>query len=731
MIASSCALATAIVYGKDLGTSRREKPVAAARAVLSRALGARASEFELTLMPAKDGHQVYELSASEGRVHISGSSGVALCRGAYRYLREACNCMITWSGSHLDLPTQLPSLDMVRCVCPYEQVQYYNPCTFGYSTAFWNWERWQRELDWMALHGITMALALEGQEAIWHRVWLKMGVSEAELERYFTGPAQLPWHRLGNINNFDGPLPVEWMEQHRALQHRILDRMHDLGITPIVPGFSGFVPQGFLRVYPEAKAYSELWHSKEMPRLSKTFILDPRDTDLYKEIGALFIQAYKREFGPCTHYLVDTFNELRVPVSQANRYTDLAQFARSVFDGIVAGDRDGIWVMEGWLFRDKPQFWDHASVKAFLSGIPDDRLIILDYSNDSKAKNKDAFKNPTEANVWKQNDAFHGKRWINGMIHTFGGNNNVKGNLALIASQPAAVLNSPDKGNLIGWSINPEGIQTNEVVYELMTDIGWPANEINLDAWIVDYCKARYGACPDGIKQAWELLLQSAYSRHSWNSRHAWQCRPTLEPAAVDVDSSPLFREATEQYLSCASQFSSSELYRNDLIELVAQSVGGAIDTRLEQACTAHRHGNPEERNYKAGQALSMLSRVDGLLNVRVDRRLETWVEQARSWARADDAKAYYEENGRRLITSWGWPDLDDYASRVWSGLIRDYYAGRWSAFFEGLRSGASADLDIWEETWLSKPYKPSTPLRTEDLVTEARNMLNSCKQWT
>lgn len=738
--ASSCALggvlATRLFADQDVDSNTRNKAVESARSVLNRILGSRSSEFELASTPAENRHQVYEVSALNGRVRVTGSSAVAICRGAYTYLRESCNSMITWSGQHLELPSIFPNLSMRRVVCPYEYVQYYNVCTFGYSTAFWNWERWQRELDWMALHGITMALAMEGQEAIWQRVWLQMGVSQAELGRYFTGPAQLPWHRMGNISNFDGPLPVDWIEQNKTLQHKILGRMRDLGISPIVPGFSGFVPQGFKRVHPEVKAYTELWN-KGMSSLSKTFILDPGATNLYEEIGKRFIQEYKQEFGPARYYLADTFNEMAVPVSNDHRYEDLARFAHAVFKGIVAGDPDGVWVMQGWLFYADPKFWDDASVKAYLSSIPNDRMIILDYSNDSNARRKDAYLDPTYQNEWKQHKAFYGKQWINGMAHTLGGNNNVKGNLALIAAQPATVVESPAKGNLIGWSMNPEGIETNEVVYELMTDIGWHAERINLDSWIVDYCRARYGACPAAMKEAWVLLRQSAYGWGMWTSRQAWQCRPTLEPAAINVDSGPIFRQAVGYFLLCSDPLMSSELYRNDLIELVAQSVGGSVDKRLREACDAHKSGRYNERNRKSSEALNMLTRVDGLMNVRVDRRLEKWTEEARSWGATSDVRAYYDENARRLITSWGWPDLDDYASRVWSGLIRDYYVGRWRAFFQSLQENRTPDINIleqtwlWEQSWLSTPYRPSVPVQVDDIAAEAKRMLDACSQWS
>jgi alpha-N-acetylglucosaminidase len=523
--ASSCALGSAIVpnllTSQEVEAHDDSPSVTAARAVLTRLLGARAHEFELKSAPHENQHEIYTVSADRGRVSVHGSSAVALCRGAYMYLREACSAMVTWSGQHLDLPGRLPDLKLAKVVCPYKYVQYYNPCTFGYSTAFWNWERWERELDWMALHGITMALAMEGQEAIWQRVWTQQGISNAELQRYFTGPAQLPWHRMGNINNFDGPLPQEWIDLRSALQKKILGRMRELGITPIVPGFSGFVPQGFKRVHPEVATFTEFWESTK-PRQSKTFIVDPGEANIYKEIGKSFIQTYRAEYGPAKYYLVDTFNEMSVPARTGHKFEDVSRFARSVYDGITAGDPDGVWVMQAWICRNDPKFWDDETLRAFLSEIPNDRMIILDYSSDYlKAIEKDAWKNPTDPNVWKTHNAFHGKQWFNGMVHTEGGNNNVKGNLAFIAAQPAAVLKSSGKGNLAGWSISMEGIHNNEVVYELMTDVGWSAKEIDPEKWILDYSRARYGAVPPAMKEAWALLMQSAYGWHDWLTRHA------------------------------------------------------------------------------------------------------------------------------------------------------------------------------------------------------------------
>jgi hypothetical protein len=36
--------------------------------------------------------------------------------------------------------------------------------------VWWDFKRWEREIDWMALRGINFPLAFNGQELIWRKV---------------------------------------------------------------------------------------------------------------------------------------------------------------------------------------------------------------------------------------------------------------------------------------------------------------------------------------------------------------------------------------------------------------------------------------------------------------------------------------------------------------------------------------------------------------------------------
>ena len=97
-----------------------------------------------------------------------------------------------------------------------------------------------------------MPLAITGQEMVWYKVWKKIGLTDEEIRSYFTGPVYLPWHRMANIDGWNGPLPMQWLESQAELQKKILARERALNMTPVLPAFAGHVPAALKRIHPDA-----------------------------------------------------------------------------------------------------------------------------------------------------------------------------------------------------------------------------------------------------------------------------------------------------------------------------------------------------------------------------------------------------------------------------------------------------------------------------------------------
>ncbi|GIY47030.1 alpha-N-acetylglucosaminidase [Caerostris extrusa] len=87
---------------------------------------------------------------------------------------------------------------------------------------------------------------------IYYKVFKEINFTDHDIEVFFTGPGFLAWNRMGNMQAWVGPLTQNWHTNQIALQHKILDRMRDFGMTPVLPAFSGRVVPAFTRNFPDA-----------------------------------------------------------------------------------------------------------------------------------------------------------------------------------------------------------------------------------------------------------------------------------------------------------------------------------------------------------------------------------------------------------------------------------------------------------------------------------------------
>lgn len=673
--------------------SAEEKCINAAQGVIERTIGKLENVSFKTIPTTEEGLDRFEIEATGGLLSIGGSSPSAICYAMDRYLREACGSMICWSGSKLDIPEIWPDWDE-EAVSPYELRYFLNVCTFGYTTPYWGWERWSKEIDWMALHGVNMPLASVAAEAIAKRVWLKLGLEADEIDSFFTGAAHLPWHRMGNLNRFDGPLDDNWHNSQIKLQHKILDRMRELGMEPVAPAFAGFIPPALMKKHPEIQARQLTWGG--FPLEDNACVLSP-DSPWFTKIGKLFVREWEKEFGKAKYWLSDSFNEMKLPVEEGDaegKHKLLAEYGKAIYNSISAGDSDAIWVTQGWTFGYQHDFWDPESLKAMLSGVPDDKMIIIDLGNDYPK-----WVWHTEQ-TWKVQEGFHGKKWIFSYVPNFGGKVLPTGDLDMYATASAEALASEYSKNLVGFGSAPEGLENNEIVYELLADMGWTRESIDIDRWLESYCRARYGFCDNQMREAWKLLHKSAYSSLYSYPRFTWQTvthdRRRVSRHGIDDD----FGKAVKIFLSLSDKCD-SPLYFNDAVEFSALYLAELADRHYEKAL---KLGRTEKGREELGKTVAILSDVDRLLASHPLHRLDRWISDARGEEGSALEKDRRESNAKRLITTWGgWQE--DYAARFWSGLIRDYYIPRLEIHF----SEKAGMLDEWEEEWINTPYHSNT----------------------
>lgn len=666
------------------------------RVLLQRTVGSHAKEVKLQLISKVNGCDVFEQHIVNGQLLVKGSSAVALSHGFYDFLRTNHYGIVSWSGSRIAWPSTLKGAKTHRLVSPVKHHYYFNVVTYGYTMPYWDWNRWQKEIDWMALHGIDMPLALVANEAITARVWKQLGLTEQEINNYMVGPAHFPWMRMGNISGLDSPLPQSWYAPQVALQHKILAAMRRMGMKPICPGFAGFVPKAINRVYPEAKLLETSWADGAF----HNWMLSPQQ-QLFSRIGKMFIQEWEREFGKCDYYIVDSFNEMDIPFppkESKERYELLASYGDKVYQSIKAGDKDATWVMQGWMFGYQRDIWDYRSLEALVSKVPDDKMLLLDLAADYNAY------------IWKSTfnwdfyKGFYGKQWVYSVIPNMGGKSAFTGVLDFYANGHLKALKSANKGNLFAIGMAPEGIENNEVVYELLTDVAWKDTPTDIRSWLKDYTLSRYGTYNKALDDYWSGMLASAYNSFADHPRFNWQLSPKdhLRGSAKTGDQ---FYRAIESFVSCDGEMKNNPLYQIDLKENKAMYLGGKADSIYSSILQAYSKKDWNDFDRLTKDFCNQLTTIDQLLSSHPTLNLQRWLNFARKWGSTPAEKDYYEKNARRIITVWG-PPVNDYSARVWSGLISGYYLPRWKAYFKSLREGTPYNISSWEEKWVEKQLK-------------------------
>ncbi|MDD3907905.1 MAG: alpha-N-acetylglucosaminidase TIM-barrel domain-containing protein, partial [Bacteroidales bacterium] len=463
----------------------------AAMELIQRVLPSHSDKFEVALIAKEDDKDLFEIESVSGKIILRGNNGISIASALNYYLKNYAHCQITWNGTNLNLPDPLPIVpEKIQKKSPYKYRYYLNYCTFNYSMSWWDWNRWQKEIDWMALNGINMPLAVTGQNSIWQRVYKSLGFTDKELECFFSGPAYFNWFWMGNLDGWGGPLPQSFMDQHEALQKKILQRERSFGMTPILPAFTGHVPPTFQNKFPEAKIKKTKWGD-----FSPVCILDPSEP-LFTEIGKRFIEEEIKVYGTDHLYSADTFNENTPPTKDSVFLNDVS---RKVYQSMASADPKATWIMQGWMFHHQRNFWGAKEIQALLNAIPNDHMIILDLYSELHP-------------VWNRTKAYYGKPWIWCMLHNFGKNISMSGIMSSISQNPAKALNDPKAGKMMGIGLTPEGIEQNPVLYDLMLENVWRNTPIDLESWLKDYAFCRYGKKNMHAERAWDLLSKSVYA---------------------------------------------------------------------------------------------------------------------------------------------------------------------------------------------------------------------------
>ena len=135
---------------------RRPVDLAAISALVERVVPGHGRDFRSRRFPTAPASTCSRWTSDGASVVLRGSSGVAIASALNWYLEHVAGVNVSLPLQPIRLGT-LPAVPAkVRISTRYRIRYFFNYCTFSYSMAWWDWDEWERMIDWMALKGINM-----------------------------------------------------------------------------------------------------------------------------------------------------------------------------------------------------------------------------------------------------------------------------------------------------------------------------------------------------------------------------------------------------------------------------------------------------------------------------------------------------------------------------------------------------------------------------------------------
>lgn len=688
---------------------------AAVTALLNRIGGDGTADRFVTIVDesiSSNGKEAFVITSQDGKPCIKGSNISAVTTGINWYLNHYAHVNLSWNNLTTDLSSKtlpVPTTDETH-ESSVDYRYYLNYCTFSYSMSVWTWDRWQKEIDWMALHGINMPLQIVGLDVVWRNLLVNdLGYTKDEANAFIAGPCFQAWWGMNNLEGWGGPNPDWWYTRQEELAKKILARERELGMQPVLPGYAGMVPSNI-----ESKKGYKANNQGNWCNFVRPYILDPNST-AFTEISELYYKRLEELMGTSEYYSMDPFHE-----GANTNGIDVASAYSKIADAMYKANSNGKWVIQFWQ-------WSGAQYNV-LDKVEKGKLIVLDLFSDAH----------THFNDYKDHDAVYCA------LPNFGGRTGLFGRLSKIMTD--FFTQKSTYSNIKGIGATPEAIEQVPVLYDALFELPWRSSAPDPKAWLAAYSTSRYGTANANAEEAWEKMRNSALNCQTalQGPHEAVLCaRPNL---SVDKVSSwggtEIFYNAQDvldaayKMLQAKGELS-GENYSYDLTDFARQALtdyGYYLLKGINEAATSN---NATATAYatRRDAYLQLILDLDALLNTNSNFMLGRWTNMARNIA--DEANGTTEsdkqwlelKNARTLITTWGGNSnsegagLRDYSYREWGGMLKDFYYKRWKAFFDNRDNGTT--LPNWfDNDWAwahnaSLSYSNQPTGNTADVATE------------
>lgn len=683
------------------------------------------SKFSFELGDQMSENDYFALDTKGGKILVEGNNWVSVAAGLNWYLKYYAGVHISWSN-----PTQkifdLPRLKTREEHSTDELVRYYlNYCTTSYSMAFWSQERWQQEIDFMALHGINTPLLTVGMSDVWLKVLLRLGYSSEQVSEFVAGPAYQAWWLMGNLEGWGGANPPTYYKDQRELAEYIVDEYEKWGMEPVLVGYGGMLPsfepagEGEIADLEASKIAQGEWCGMQRPAM-----LNPT-SDKFTEVAKIYYEELEALYGTSKYYSMDMFHE-----GGNSENMDVAGAAQSIYGAMQSASPYSQWVVQAWQSNPLPEV---------LQALPVSGLMVIDLWSESAPQWGDL------SSMWLRKDGFMGHQWVYSMLLNFGGNTGMFGKMDRVIADYYKAKESDFGYSMVGVGATMEAIGNNEMMFELLYELPWRATKPQMKEWLESWVKVRYGRTLPQTLEAWQILGETVYNapynnNQQGTSESIFCARPSLEVASASswgtseiyYDSKELVK-ALELMVEVSDKYRGCDNFEYDIVELAAQVLSNYGAELLEEFQKAFDKGYKDIVEQSSNKFLNAMILADNLLNSHREFMVGSWINDAMTMGKNPSQRDWLRWNARTLISTWGDQEaankggLRDYSHRLWGGITKDLYYKRWKFFFDYvlLNEELPVGYDYYdiESSWAEgiNPYDISP---SQDAIDRAKEVL-------
>ena len=613
---------------------------------------------------SESGFDEYSLFVRGGEIFIEATSGSAGGVALNAYLKKYCHYyygILTQSGELFDTPP-----DTKEDICGNSVFDYryaFNYCTFGYSYAFNTWEDWEKITDYLILAGYNLVLNPIGNECVWVALLQEFGYTKEEARAYISSPNYLPWQWMMNLSAFENCAFDEWYIQQQEISKKFNAKLKAFGMSAVMPGYCGAVPDDFLSKAPNVKICEQgKWAGFVRPSILCA------ENEIFEKIAVRYYELQNELLDAFNmhYYSTDPFHE-----GGKKDGIEIKEFAKKVLDAMRIVDNNAVWCLQGW--NENPD-------RDLLTTLDKEHALIMNLHADIDPDG---------------GDDFLGYPHIYCLVNNFGGEYAMRGSAEKTYKLPHAMALS-DKSSCVGVGVMPEGVECDELLFDIVAEISINKQLKPVQVFLSEYIMARYGICTPALENAYKLLVEKVYTQDIVRYPHesGLMAYPHLEvnrvcryAGASLVEDNAHLADIAWALLSVWDQCKDRESYRTDIAAVCRQLIANESWKYIYAFNQAYKTGDKQTFEKNAQAFMKLFPLQEAIVDCDKQLNLQRYLDKAIHRGNTIEEKRALRENAKRLITLWGLNEaavfLHDYAPREYGDMLRYFYKPRWEKYLK------------------------------------------------